>query len=129
MSDDLIKAAAAAETTYSPYSGFAVGAAVRTPSGAICAGCNIENASYPQGLCAEPSALSAMIMAGERRIVEVCVWTDSARTCAPFSGRRRKLAGFGAADTIVVSACPDAERGCWTFGDLLPEAFSLEVEE
>ena len=60
MSDDLIQAAAtAAAKAYAPYSNYHVGAAIRAPSGEIYAGCNIENAAYPQGWCAEPSALSA----------------------------------------------------------------------
>ena len=130
MPDDLIRAAAeAAKRAYAPYSKFFVGVAIRSSSGAIHAGCNIENASYPQGWCAEPSALSAMVMAGERRAVEVCVWADSARPCTPCGGCRQKLAEFGTADTVVVSAGPAGERGRWTLGELLPEAFSLEGEE
>lgn len=129
MSDDLIRAAAeAAKRAYAPYSRFSVGAAVRSDSGAIYAGCNIENASYPQGWCAEPSALSAMVMAGETRIAEVCVWADSARPCTPCGGCRQKLAEFGTAATVVISAGPGGERGRWTLGELLPEAFSLEGE-
>ena len=74
MSADLIAAAEqAAKRAYAPYSRYSVGAAVRGGSGAVYAGCNIENASYPQGWCAEPSALSALVMAGETRITEVAV--------------------------------------------------------
>ncbi|MEO0362622.1 MAG: cytidine deaminase, partial [Pseudomonadota bacterium] len=58
----------AAARAYAPYSGYCVGAAVRAASGAVYAGCNIENAAYPQGWCAEPTALSAMIMAGETEL-------------------------------------------------------------
>ena len=129
MSADLIEAAAnAAKRSHSPYSNFAVGAAIRTPSGAIFAGCNIENAAYPQGWCAEPTALSAMVMAGEAKVAEICVWADSANPCTPCGGCRQKLAEFGDADTIVISAGPDGERGRWTLGRLLPEAFSMEGE-
>lgn len=129
MSADLIEAAAeAAKRSYAPYSEFAVGAAVRTPSGAIYSGCNIENAAYPQGWCAEPTALSAMVMAGEMKIAEVCVWADSARPCTPCGGCRQKLAEFGSAETVVISAGPAGERGRWTLGELLPEAFTLEGE-
>lgn len=130
MSAELIDAAAdAARRAYAPYSDYKVGAAIRAASGRIFAGCNIENAAYPQGWCAEPTALSAMVMAGETRVTEVCVWADSARPCTPCGGCRQKLAEFGAADTIVISAGPAGERGRWTLGDLLPEAFSLEGEE
>lgn len=127
MSADLIAAAAdAARRAYAPYSHYRVGAALRTDSGAIYCGCNIENAAYPQGWCAEPTALSAMIMAGDQSVAEVCVWADSAKPCTPCGGCRQKLVEFGRADTIVISAGPTGERGRWTLGDLLPEAFSLE---
>ena len=69
MSDDLIQAAATvAANAYAPYSNYRVGAAIRTASGDVFAGCNVENAAYPQGWCAEPTALSAMIMAGGGRV-------------------------------------------------------------
>lgn len=129
MSADLIaRAADAASKAYAPYSKFHVGAAIRTASGAVFAGCNIENAAYPQGWCAEPSALSAMVMAGEAVVTEVCVWADSAQPCTPCGGCRQKLVEFGSAGTIVISAGPMGERKRWTLGELLPEAFSLEGE-
>lgn len=129
MSTDLIAAAeAAALKAYAPYSRFHVGAAIRDEAGSIHSGCNIENASYPQGWCAEPSAISAMIMSGAARISEVCVWADSAQPCTPCGGCRQKLAEFGTAETVVISAGPDGERGRWTLGELLPEAFSLAGE-
>lgn len=129
MTAELIDAAAAAaKRAYAPYSRFRVGAAVRSTSGAIFCGCNIENAAYPQGWCAEPSALSAMVMAGEAALAEVCVWADSEKPCTPCGGCRQKLAEFGTAETVVISAGPEGERGRWTLGELLPEAFSLEGE-
>ncbi|MEM8752196.1 MAG: cytidine deaminase [Pseudomonadota bacterium] len=118
----------AAARAYAPYSGYRVGAAVRAASGVVYAGCNIENAAYPQGWCAEPTALSAMIMAGETELAAVCVWADSARPCTPCGGCRQKLAEFGSATTVVISAGPGGMRGRWTLGELLPEAFSLEGE-
>lgn len=126
---DLLAAAeAAAARAYAPYSGFRVGAALRTASGGVFSGCNIENAAYPQGWCAEPGALSAMVMAGERAVAEICVWADSLRPCTPCGGCRQKLAEFGEPETIVIAAGPEGERGRWTLGALLPEAFSLEGE-
>jgi cytidine deaminase len=69
-SDDLLAAAIAArERAYAPYSKFTVGAAIRTPSGAIYTGCNVENASYPEGWCAETSAIAAMVAAGEGGVI------------------------------------------------------------
>lgn len=127
MSSDLIEAAAAAaKRAYAPYSNFHVGAAIRGADGVIYSGANMENASYPQGWCAEPTALSAMLMAGERRIAEVCVWADSATPCTPCGGCRQKLAEFGGPDTLVISAGPTGERGRWTLGELLPAVFTLE---
>ena len=129
MTSDLVEsAAAAAGRAYAPYSNYRVGAAIRAASGAVYSGCNIENAAYPQGWCAEPTALSAMVMAGETRVLEVCVWADSERPCTPCGGCRQKIAEFGSADTVVLSAGPSGLRGRWTLGELLPEAFSLEGE-
>lgn len=127
--DDLIQAArAAAEKAYAPYSGFRVGAAVRASSGVVYSGCNVENAAYPQGWCAEPSAISQMILGGDDKIEQVCVWADSVEPCTPCGGCRQKLAEFGAPETVVISAGPGGERGRWKLGDLLPEAFSLKGE-
>ena len=73
-SDRTIAAAIAArQAAYAPYSEFRVGAAVRSESGAVYTGCNVENAAYPEGICAEAAAIAAMVMAGERRIAEIAV--------------------------------------------------------
>lgn len=129
MSSELVKAAErAASAAYAPYSKFNVGVAVRAANGSVYCGCNIENASYPQGWCAEPSAISAMVLDGQVKITEVCVWAASEAPIVPCGGCRQKLAEFGAADVIVISAGPQGERNRWTLGDLLPEAFSLEGE-
>ncbi|WP_276946713.1 cytidine deaminase, partial [Haematobacter massiliensis] len=65
------------ENAYVPYSGFKVGAAIRSASGAIHMGCNVENAAYPEGTCAEAGAIAAMVAAGDLRIAEVAVIADS----------------------------------------------------
>ncbi len=94
-SDDLLAAALAVrERAYAPYSKFAVGAAIRTPSGAIYTGCNVENVSYPEGCCAETSAIAAMVAAGGRRIAEVVVMGGGERLCTPCGGCRQKLREF-----------------------------------
>ena len=114
------------ERAYAPYSGFSVGAAVRGESGAIHAGCNVENASYPQGWCAEASAISAMIAAGERRIVEVAVMGPGEALVTPCGGCRQKLREF-AGDTTPIHVCgPDGLRRTVTLGELLPLAFGPE---
>ena len=90
---DLFDAALAAfHHAHAPYSAFRVGAAVRTASGRIFAGANVENASYPEGNCAETSALAAMVAAGERKLAEALVVAAGERLCAPCGGCRQRLA-------------------------------------
>ena len=104
---DLIKAAGAARANaHAPYSNFQVGAAIRTAEGEIFAGCNVENAAYPQGWCAEASAIAAMVGAGGRRIVEVVVMGGGERLCTPCGGCRQKIAEFAGDDTTVVLIRP-----------------------
>lgn len=126
--DALAEAALAArEKAYCPYSGYQVGAALRTASGAVFTGANMENASYPEGWCAETSALAHMVMAGEGEIVEVAVATAPGGPGTPCGGCRQRLAEFGSADTIVRTLSPAGPKGRWTLGELLPEAFHLET--
>ena len=77
----------AREKAYAPYSRFAVGAAVRGTSGRIYAGCNVENAAYPVGTCAEAGSIAAMILGGDTAIAEVLVMADAGSTYIS-SGRR-----------------------------------------
>ncbi len=124
---DLVKAALdVREKAYAPYSRFLVGVAIRGASGRVYVGANVENASFPEGWCAETSAIGAMIAAGERQIVEVCVAGDSPAPLTPCGGCRQRLAEFGAAETPVHSAGPDGLRRSFTLGELLPAAFALE---
>jgi cytidine deaminase len=111
------------ERAYVPYSGFAVGAAVRGRAGGVHLGCNVENAAYPEGTCAEAGAIAAMIAAGEREITEVLVVADSPEPVTPCGGCRQKLAEFGAPD-VPVTLC-NLEGKVWhtTIGALLPGAF------
>lgn len=124
MSADLLDAARRAmEHAYAPYSGFPVGAALRTRSGAIHAGANVENAAYPQGQCAEASAIGAMVAAGDREIAEVLVIAGGADLVSPCGGCRQRLAEFAAADVPVTLAHPDGRSLRLTLGALLPHAF------
>jgi len=124
VTDALIAAALAArDRAYAPYSNFQVGAAVRGESGAIYSGCNVENAAYPEGLCAEANAIAAMVLAGERRALEIAVAGGGDELCTPCGGCRQKIREF-AANTIPVLICgPDGLRQRFTLGDLLPQAF------
>ncbi len=122
--DELIRRAGEArENAHAPYSGFTVGAAVLSAEGGVFAGCNVENASYPQGWCAEASAISAMVGAGHRQIVEVVVLGGGERLCTPCGGCRQKLAEFAGADTPVHVCGPEGVRKTFTLGELLPFAF------
>jgi cytidine deaminase len=114
------------ERAHAPYSGFSVGAAVRA-GGRIFAGANVENASYPLSVCAERSAVSAMVAAGERRIEAVAVVAGGMDgPVPPCGGCRQVLSEFAEADVPVVSEhADDGSRAHWTVGELLPAAFNL----
>jgi len=116
-------AKAAYENAYAPYSRFKVGAAVRTPSGRIFSGCNVENAAYPVGNCAEPGAIGAMALAGERRIAEICVVGAGEKLCTPCGGCRQRIREFADDATLVHIAGPEGLRRTFTLDELLPESF------
>lgn len=122
--DDLMAAAQnALERAYAPYSRHRVGAAVRGESGHVYAGCNVENAAYPQGLCAEAAAIAAMVLAGETRLMEALVIGETDELCSPCGGCRQRLWEFGAAETPVHMCGPEGLRQTATLGLLLPLAF------
>ena len=122
--DALFEAAREAQArAYAPYSGFKVGAAVRGEGGAVYAGCNVENAAYPVGTCAEENAIGAMVAAGERRIVAVLVMGEGQKLVTPCGACRQRIREFGAPDTPVHVAGPDGVRNTFALDDLLPCAF------
>jgi cytidine deaminase len=122
-SDIVAAARAAMKNAYAPYSRFKVGAAVRGESGRLYAGCNVENAAYPQGWCAEASAIAAMVMAGETRIVEAAVMGGGEAPCTPCGGCRQKLHEFAGGDLPIHVCGPEGLRRTVTLGELLPLAF------
>jgi cytidine deaminase len=125
--DELFAAAKAAQANaYAPYSRFHVGAALRSESGAIFAGCNVENAAYPQGTCAEAGAIAAMALAGDRRIAEMLVIGDGEALCAPCGGCRQRIREFAAPATPIHIAGPNGVRTAFTLAELLPESFGPE---
>ena len=127
MTDEIHKAASTARSlAHAPYSKFQVGAAIRGASGQIYTGANVENASYPEGWCAETSAISAMIMAGETQITEVCVVGTGTQLVPPCGGCRQRLAEFAGAETPVHVGDEAAIRRSFTLAELLPAAFVLE---
>ena len=114
------------KNAYCPYSGYRVGAALVDDRGQMHIGCNVENAAYPQGWCAEASAIAAMVMAGETRIVEAAVMGGGDALCTPCGGCRQKLYEF-AGDELPIHVCgPQGLRRTVTLGELLPLAFGPE---
>lgn len=111
---------------YAPYSRFAVGAVVRGASGRLYAGCNVENAAYPQGCCAEASAISAMVMAGETTITEVAVVGEGKALVTPCGGCRQRIREFAQLDVPIHICAPDGLRLTTTLGELLPYSFGPE---
>lgn len=124
----LLEAAQAAmRNAHAPYSEFLVGAALRAPGGAVYPGANVENAAYPQGQCAEASAIGALVAAGERRITEVAVVAEKEDFCPPCGGCRQRLSEFAGPDTPVHLGRPGGPRHTLILGELLPHAFDLEA--
>jgi homotetrameric cytidine deaminase len=116
----------AAGRAYAPYSGFPVGAAVRTADGRRYAGANVENAAYPQGQCAEASALGAMVAGGGGRVVEVVVAAPSEAECAPCGGCRQRLREFADQDAPIHLADLERVRRTTSLAELLPLSFGPE---
>jgi len=116
-------AAAVRLNAHAPYSGFKVGAALRSVEGRVHLGCNVENVAYPEGTCAEAGAIAAMIAAGDRRIAEVAVIADSPAPVPPCGGCRQKLAEFAAGDVVVTLATTRGQTFVTTVAELLPGAF------
>lgn len=112
------------ERAYAPYSRFKVGAALRTSSGAVFVGCNVENVAYPEGTCAEAGAIAAMVAGGETRIAEVCVIADSPEPVPPCGGCRQKIAEFAGQDVRVTLCTIDGKERVMTVAELLPGVFT-----
>jgi cytidine deaminase len=120
----LFEAAKAVQAkAYAPYSGFKVGAAIATPGGRVFAGCNVENAAYPVGACAESGAISAMLAAGESRIAAIVVMGEGDNLVTPCGGCRQRIREFAASDTPIHIAGPEGVRRSFTLEELLPFSF------
>lgn len=112
---------------YAPYSRLKVGAAIRADDGQLYVGANVENASYPEGLCAEAAAIAAMIAGGARRIAAIAVVAERAAPIPPCGGCRQRIAEFADAATPVHLATSAGQRTSVTLGELLPLAFTAEA--
>ena len=125
---DLVEAAMAArKKAHAPYSKFYVGAAMRDEMGRVHAGANMENAAYPQGWCAECSAIAHLVMAGGTRIAEVAVLGNGNTLCTPCGGCRQKIREFASGE-VKIHCC--TEQGTllktFTLNELLPASFGPE---
>jgi len=114
---------AAISRAHAPYSGFPVAAVARGVSGACYSGVNVENAAYPQGWCAEASALSAMVLAGEIELDEIAVMANSEAICTPCGGCRQKIREFADNETRILCYGPEGLRATYTLDELLPHSF------
>jgi homotetrameric cytidine deaminase len=117
---------AAMRNAHAPYSRFKVGAALRAPSGAVYSGANVENAAYPQGQCAEASAMGALVAAGEKEIAAVAVVAERLEICPPCGGCRQRLSELARPDTPVHLGRPGGGHRTFTVAELLPLSFELE---
>lgn len=124
---ELVDAATAVrERAHVPYSKFPVGAAIRTSTGNVYVGCNVENAAYPEGMCAEAGAIAAMVAAGEREIAVVVTVCDADPVGTCCGGCRQKIREFAGPATLIHAAGPDGVRSTLSMGELLPESFGPE---
>ena len=119
----LVAARSAQARAYVPYSRFPVGAAVLSESGAVYAACNVENAAYPVGTCAEAGAIAAMVSAGERQIVAVLVVGKGEALVTPCGACRQRIREFALPETPIHVAGPEGVRRTFRLDELLPLAF------
>lgn len=113
----------ASRAAYSPYSHFPVGAAVLVETGEIFAGCNVENAAYPQGACAEANAIGAMVSAGERQIAAVLTVCEGEPLGTCCGGCRQRIREFAALDVPIYASDTTGVRDTYTLDQLLPHSF------
>lgn len=120
-------AKSAMASCHAPYSKFPVGAAILAANGEIYQGANIEVISFPEGWCAETTAISHMVMAGQTQIIEVAVIAEKLDQCTPCGGCRQRLAEFGNADTKIHLCDQEGVVNTVKLGDLLPLSFATDV--
>ena len=126
--DDLINAAREARrNAYNRYSNYSVGAALIDDRGHLHVGCNVENAAYPLGSCAEAAAIAAMVQQGGKRIVRIAVvgGTGDIGPCTPCGGCRQRIHEFADDETVILAIDDSGEWQEYSIGELLPASFHL----
>lgn len=111
---------------YVPYSQFAVGAAILTQTGKVYSGCNVENAAYPEGTCAEAGAIAAMVRDGETQIQDIYVIGNGEGLVTPCGGCRQKIREFSSAQTVIHVCGAEGVRQSFAMNELLPSSFGPE---
>jgi len=124
LAELVLRASAVRERAYAPYSRFLVGAALRAENGQIFVGCNVENASYGATICAERSAILAMVAAGQRSLTSIAVFTDADTLAMPCGLCRQVISEFQR-DARLVVANPRQHR-VLGFAEIFPEPFVLD---
>ena len=127
--EDLINAAREARAkAYCKYSGFSVGAAIVDEKGQVHVGCNVENAAYNLGNCAEAAAIAAMVQGGGSRILRIAVAGGYAEiaSCTPCGGCRQRINEFGDKDTVIIVIDDSSEWQKYSIAELLPASFHLD---
>ncbi len=126
--EQLIEAAKKArQNAYAPYSNYFVGAAIVDDRGGIHTGCNVENAAYPEGICAEANAIGAMVAAGGKRISVIAAvgGGDDLEFCTPCGGCRQSILEFSDENTRIILINEEGEIQKYSIDELLPLAFRL----
>ncbi|MDC8830922.1 cytidine deaminase [Alteromonas sp. chi3] len=122
-------ALAAQKNAHAPYSKFRVGAAIIANDGQVYSGCNVENAAYPLGQCAEASAIGAMVTQGATQIQQIIVVSPNDEYCYPCGGCRQKIAEFAGAETPVIMMTNQGQCTTTTVAELLPHAYVFPLDE
>lgn len=118
-------AAKVREAAHAPYSKFKVGAALACEDGRVFTGCNVENAAYPSGTCAEESAIAAMVAAGARGISTIVILGDAPNPVTPCGACRQRIREFAHANTQIIAGNLAGARKSFSMEELLPHSFSL----
>ena len=116
----------AMNNAYAPYSNYPVGALIVTKNGNTYSGCNVENASYPLGNCAEAAAIASMVLSGEKNIKMIYVMSQNDQGGCPCGGCRQRIREFSDIDTQVILCSPSGVQQRLLLADLLPNSFGPE---